>query len=716
MLELASAAHRRHPPVPRHARAQPHRPRRRRPRRPRGQRAGRRAGDRPDHGPGRRPCHLATYLGLPNYSNNWMRLGFTHDDVADGGSDRLVDALVVWGDEATIAARVQEHRDAGASHVCIQVLDGAPRDLPARAVARPRSRAHVTVRLRPLPALRRADGLAAAARRRPPRPRRRRVVRHQPRGPGPVARHRHRLADRAARHQAGPLGRRQHPRRRADGHGRRLRAAPAPRRRPRRRRPHRRRGAAPRARSTSCPGSTPTAPSGPSPTRPGSAGRAPGRGRGPTPTAGPASTSRTPTATGASCRCASSTPTARGCRTPTTPACSCPCRRPGRRSTPPLPAARRGHDRRPRRLHDPDAPPARGARPQPQLPGRVGHRCARVAATTRCRSRRSTPSCGPSSPAPTCAATTPSTPAAACCCARRRRSPTRPCRRATCGRGSSSARSAPRLTGYPVHSVYEDFTWDKADTMSGAADDWAYEHLGVYSWTTEFWDAIHAATGTEAVDRLLVRSARPTSRRWPCCAGPTSTPRASSSTGTRSSTRSSAPSSWAAGTTSGSGRTRRSTCSRPRSRRTPRSPSPRPWPRRAWRSATSRPSTSAAGTWRDRGRASPTPAGCRRTCRRGPPKRRPGAPDRRRGHRRGRRRRRRPGPPAARPARRPRHDALHYGHDGTPDRALATWVVRAEAGHRGRRSPSATTAAGDGSQVTVARRRRIHDFSRSAIR
>ena len=51
------------------------------------------------------------------------------------------------------------------------------------------------------------------------------------------------------------------------------------------------------------------------------------------------------------------------------------------------------------------------------------------------------------------------------------------------------------LTGYTVHSVFEDFTWDKTDTMSGAADDWAYEHLGVYSWTTEFWDAVHRATG-----------------------------------------------------------------------------------------------------------------------------------------------------------------------------------------------------------------------------
>ncbi len=56
---------------------------------------------------------------------------------------------------------------------------------------------------------------------------------------------------------------------------------------------------------------------------------------------------------------------------------------------------------------------------------------------------------------------------------------------------------AEEATGYPVHSVYEDFTWDYADVMSGAADDWAYEHLGIYSWTTEFWDVVHAATGTK---------------------------------------------------------------------------------------------------------------------------------------------------------------------------------------------------------------------------
>jgi probable F420-dependent oxidoreductase len=75
--------------------------------------------------------HLQTYVGLPNYSNNWKRQGFTEDDLADGGSDRLVDALVVWGDESTIADRVRAHRDAGADHVCIQVLTADPRAFPA---------------------------------------------------------------------------------------------------------------------------------------------------------------------------------------------------------------------------------------------------------------------------------------------------------------------------------------------------------------------------------------------------------------------------------------------------------------------------------------------------------------------------------------------------------------------------------------------------------
>ena len=74
--------------------------------------------------------HLVTYLDLPNYTNNWRRIGFTDDDLADGGSDRLVDALYAWGDETAIARRVQEHRDAGANHVCVQVVTADPGKFP----------------------------------------------------------------------------------------------------------------------------------------------------------------------------------------------------------------------------------------------------------------------------------------------------------------------------------------------------------------------------------------------------------------------------------------------------------------------------------------------------------------------------------------------------------------------------------------------------------
>jgi probable F420-dependent oxidoreductase len=74
--------------------------------------------------------HLAGYIQLPNYTNNWMRLGFTPDDLADGGSDRLVDAFVAWGGEEAIVERVQAHRDAGADHVCVQVLTDDPTGLP----------------------------------------------------------------------------------------------------------------------------------------------------------------------------------------------------------------------------------------------------------------------------------------------------------------------------------------------------------------------------------------------------------------------------------------------------------------------------------------------------------------------------------------------------------------------------------------------------------
>jgi probable F420-dependent oxidoreductase len=65
---------------------------------------------------------LAVYLPLPNYRNNLTRLGFTDEDFANGGSDRLIDALIAWGDEAAIRRRVQEHWDAGADHVCVQSI------------------------------------------------------------------------------------------------------------------------------------------------------------------------------------------------------------------------------------------------------------------------------------------------------------------------------------------------------------------------------------------------------------------------------------------------------------------------------------------------------------------------------------------------------------------------------------------------------------------
>lgn len=68
----------------------------------------------------RKFCSL--YLKLPNYTNNLRDLGYTDDDLAGPGSDRLIDAIVVWGDADAIAARVQAHLDAGADHVCIQSI------------------------------------------------------------------------------------------------------------------------------------------------------------------------------------------------------------------------------------------------------------------------------------------------------------------------------------------------------------------------------------------------------------------------------------------------------------------------------------------------------------------------------------------------------------------------------------------------------------------
>jgi probable F420-dependent oxidoreductase len=73
--------------------------------------------------------HTAIYVTLPNYTNNLREFGFGDDDFADAGSDRLVDAMVAWGDVDTIAKRVGAMRDAGADHVCVQVVR-ADFDLP----------------------------------------------------------------------------------------------------------------------------------------------------------------------------------------------------------------------------------------------------------------------------------------------------------------------------------------------------------------------------------------------------------------------------------------------------------------------------------------------------------------------------------------------------------------------------------------------------------
>lgn len=65
-------------------------------------------------------AELSRYMVLPNYRNNWLRLGFSEADLQDGGNERFLNAMVVWGNETTIGARIQEHFDAGATQVCIQ--------------------------------------------------------------------------------------------------------------------------------------------------------------------------------------------------------------------------------------------------------------------------------------------------------------------------------------------------------------------------------------------------------------------------------------------------------------------------------------------------------------------------------------------------------------------------------------------------------------------
>jgi len=77
--------------------------------------------------------YLAMYLTLPNYTNEWLRLGFTEDDFTGGGSDRLIDALYAWGDDARIRDRIDAFHQAGADHVALQIVNGAGPDPLPRA-------------------------------------------------------------------------------------------------------------------------------------------------------------------------------------------------------------------------------------------------------------------------------------------------------------------------------------------------------------------------------------------------------------------------------------------------------------------------------------------------------------------------------------------------------------------------------------------------------
>jgi probable F420-dependent oxidoreductase len=73
---------------------------------------------------------LGIYLALPNYTNNFLRLGFDESDIKNGGSDRLIDSIIAWGDLNAIRNRIRAHHSAGADHVCVQVLSANPRSLP----------------------------------------------------------------------------------------------------------------------------------------------------------------------------------------------------------------------------------------------------------------------------------------------------------------------------------------------------------------------------------------------------------------------------------------------------------------------------------------------------------------------------------------------------------------------------------------------------------
>ena len=85
--------------------------------------------------------YASTYLACPTTRENLRTFGFGDDDIDEGGSDRLIDAVIPWGDVETIGAAVAAHHDAGADHVCVQVVGdrAAPSRLTATASSRRRS-------------------------------------------------------------------------------------------------------------------------------------------------------------------------------------------------------------------------------------------------------------------------------------------------------------------------------------------------------------------------------------------------------------------------------------------------------------------------------------------------------------------------------------------------------------------------------------------------
>ena len=359
-----------------------------------------------------------------------------------------------------------------------------------------------------------------------------------------------------------------------------------------------------------------------------------------------------------------------------------PAGRSARAASRPTACCSEGIDRRLRRVHDPDPEPGRGARPQPQLPCRLGHEgagCRRPPAE-RARDRR--PRAGRRRPGPTSAGTTRSTPAGGAAAAvvdpaRHARSS-----RSTSGRGSQLGEVGTALTGYTVHARVR-----RLHLGSARHDERRRRRLGLRAPRRVRLD--HRVLGHrpegdrhQAVDPLLVHSARPPTRRWRCCGGATSTTPTATSTGIRSSIRNSARSSSAAGTSCRRGPTHPLALAARRGRS----------PRRL-----RDPPGAVLATARDRPHRRRA-AGRRHVARRGR-----GRQHRLASHRR---HRRRPGSsnsssPAARrcgatastswadrPGNRSAHlegrAALRFSSSiatyGTPDRALVSWVVSAPAG------------------------------------